>query len=408
MEQARGHGIGGNLSRVGLLAAVVWAVLLGVIVVRGYVSPNAHNCYHYYVRAGRAWLHGEDMYLQTCDTSRYSPLVNAGFAPLALLPDWLGADVWRLVNAAAFLGGLYWWLRVYTPPPWTATHRALVFLLVIPLALGNINSSQANPLLLGLMLAGTAAAGRERWNWAAVFVAGACLLKVYPLALALLLIALYPRRFTLRVLIALAAGILLPFVLQNPWYVGRQYGNWWTNLCIDDRSQWPLAAGYRDLWLLIRAYNLPVARSRYMALQLLVAGIVGAMCLLSRWRARRPRLEVLNTALGLAVCWMTLCGPATEGATYVLIAPTLVWAVAESWLRLWPVWIRVVLLASAGFFLVAVAAGMSGDAAEFTAWGPHPLGGLLLLLALLAEQGRRLIPPRNMRRDEAVAPVRAA
>ena len=42
----------------------------------------------------------------------------------------------------------------------------------------------------------------------------ATLIKGYPLALALLLAGLYPRRFPLRYLAALAAGLLLPFARE--------------------------------------------------------------------------------------------------------------------------------------------------------------------------------------------------
>ena len=188
-------------------AVAVWAVLLAGIAVRTLAQPNAHDCWKpFYEPAGRNWLHGVDLYQDTFATCRYSPLVNAMFAPLALAPSAIGGLLWRAINAAAFLGGLFWWLRVYAPSTWTRTHWAWAFLLVVPLSISTINAAQANPLLTGLLLAGTAAAGRERWSWAAAFVAGACLLKIYPIAIALLLIVAFPRRFLPRFLVALAVG----------------------------------------------------------------------------------------------------------------------------------------------------------------------------------------------------------
>ena len=42
--------------------------------------------------------------------------------------------------------------------------------------------------------------------------------------------------------------------------------------------------------------------------------------------------ELLTAVVALAACWMMLLGPATESCTYILLAPTLAWAVLESWL----------------------------------------------------------------------------
>ena len=267
-------------------------------------------------------------------------------------------------------------------------------LAVIPLSAGNINSGQANPLLLGLLLATTAAAAKERWNWAALFCAAACLLKIYPVALALLLAAAYPRRFALRFLIALAAGLLLPFLLQHPDYVARQYPHWGANLLNDDRSHADLVGiGYRDLWLLICNLHLPISRAAYVGIQLASAALVGAICLAGRWLAGWRPTEVHNAAFHLSVCWMTLCGPATEGATYMLVAPTLAWAFLQGWHRPGPVWQYGLVLAGSAAFTAALSGCLMSHTAAWTAYGFHPLGALLLSAALAAQYVRRLSAP---------------
>ena len=70
----------------------------------------------------------------------------------------------------------------------------------------------------------------ERWNLAAAFLAGACLLKIYPLAIALLLIVAYPRplgwRFVLAVGVGLAAMVLVGLVLTL-WFLKPKGPTWW-------------------------------------------------------------------------------------------------------------------------------------------------------------------------------------
>jgi hypothetical protein len=391
------------------LALAVWVVLVAAVCIRGILAPAAHSCYPYYEPAGRAWLEGQDLYAATGCTCRYSPLVNAFFAPLSLMPSWLGVLTWRLLNAAALLAAVLWWIDAYVSPTWPPALRALVLLMVIPLGIGNINCAQANPLLIGLMLAAAAAAARDRWNVAAVCCAAACVLKVYPVALALLFAVTYPRRFAPRFAAALAVGLALPFLLQHPEYVARQYINWWGNLCNDDRTAWHPAAGWRDLWLLIRITKAPVSRAVYLGIQLAVAGFIAIVCLIGRWRAAWPKQEVINAALGLSAGWMTVCGPATEGATYLLVMPTLAWSTIESWWRPWSWPLRGLLLASCAAFTIAMAGYWTGHTSEWTAYGQQPIGGLLLLAALLAKSFQRLrAARRDSRADAPATPARAA
>ena len=243
-----------------------------------------------------------------------------------------------------------------------------------------------------------------------MFIAGACFLKIYPIALALLLIVTFPRRFTARFLIAVAVGAALPFMMQNPWWVARQHVNWWVSLCIDDRTNWAPAIGYRDLWLLIRFYHLPISYSGYVVLQLAIAAAAAAICMAARWRAGRPQLEVLNTAMGLGACWMTVCGPTTEGGGYILVAPTLALVFLESWLLQRPSWIRGLLLACAASFTAGVLVSLTSQASEGMAYGPHPLGGLLLLFAIAGEAIRRMLAPPSALNGETAraATARAA
>src|SRR5436305_6426318 len=111
-------------------------------------------------------------------------------------------------------------------PPWTAAHFGVLFLLVLPLSAGNVNNGQSNVLVMGLILAALAGAAEGRWNLASACIAAACLFKVYPIAVGLLLVVIYPRPLAGRLALALAAGIALPLLLQRPAYAADQYAGW--------------------------------------------------------------------------------------------------------------------------------------------------------------------------------------
>jgi hypothetical protein len=257
----------------------------------------------------------------------------------------------------------------------------LLFLLVLPLAIGNLHNGQANPLVLGLVLATAAAAAEQRWNLAGACTALACLLKVYPIAVGLLLMVLYPRQLGRRLAAALAVGLLLPFVLQEPGYVAAQYRAWFACLGADDRSGFPLEVCYRDLQQLSRVCRVPLGLTAFRVLQLVAGAGMAALCLAGR-HAGWPRRRLLVFAVGLGCCWMTLFGPATESCTYLLLAPTLAWGLLAP---ATPTWGRVWLAGSYGLLVVAAAACWFPGGRAIQALGLQPLAGLLLLTFMVAE-----------------------
>ena len=214
--------------------------------------PQRDTVYPIFAEAGRRWLAGGDLYepVAGLDAYRYSPLVAALLVPFGLLPDGPGGLLWRLAGSAVFCGGLAWWGRAVLPPALTRGQRALLFLLPAPLTFGNVHNGQANVLIVGLLLLAVAAVARERFNVAALCLAVACLFKVYPIAVGLLLAALYPRRLAPRLGLLLAAGLLLPFLLQRSGYVAAQYAGWVEHLAQNDRQLRPRALWYRDARLL--------------------------------------------------------------------------------------------------------------------------------------------------------------
>ncbi len=377
------------------LAGLLWTVALLAVLGRSLATPGKQSVYPIFARAGQNWRAGTDLYLLTdldkvsCNAFRYSPLAAAALVPLSLLPDRLAEVVWRLLNAGVLLAAVAWWSQAGLPWRLTRWQTAVLYLLLLPLTVGNINNGQSNPLVLALLLLTVTAAARQRWNIAAVFTALACLLKIYPIALGLLLAVVYLRRFAGRLVLFLALGLALPFLLQTPEYVAAQYADWLSCLQLDDRHDWNAVQGYRDLSLLFRVWLTPLAPAVYQAIQLAAAAGAALLVVIAR-RSGWPRRRLLTGLLALAGIWMTLFGSATESATYLLLAPSLVWAVIEANMVDQPLSLRVVLLTSYSLFVIAQLAGwFPGGAGLIQALGPQPFAALLLLFAVLWTWGRR-------------------
>jgi hypothetical protein len=424
------------------LAVTVWTGLLLGVFVHSLLAPQ-RSVYPIFSEAARHWLSGQKLYGSVETPYRYSPLATTLFIPFSLLPDRAGGLLWRVLNAAVFLGALAWWSRVALPFPLTKGQHAFLFLLVIPLALGSLNNGQSNPLILGLMLAGMACVVRQRWNAASSAIALACLFKIYPIALGSLVMVIHPRRFAGRFLLALALGLSLPMLLQLPQYVVAQNAGWFEELAREDRQSEPPEFWYRDLRLLCHTCHIPLDRRAYLAIQLTVAAAMAALCVVAYLRRMESR-RLFVMVLGLACCWMTLFGPATESCTYILLAPSLAWALISPRMNrqpplsistsllpsppvllgrgvggeggrtlqspapspqplspgvpgargcqdlCQPTWIFCLLLASYGLFTAAAVAVWFPGSRQFHTLGPHPLAALLFLISLMAVEFRWL------------------
>ena len=387
-----------SLGPLGRLAAVVWAALVVGTAARAGVAPHRHSVYPIFAAAGREWAAGEGLYREGMHPFRYSPAVAAFFAPLAVFPDGAGGALWRLLGAAAFLGGLAWCGRAVLPPP--RRRGALFLLLVAPPALSNLNNGQANLHVLGLLLIAAAALRTERFALAAACVAAASLFKLYPVAVGMLFVVLYPRSFGPRLAAALAVGSALPFALQAPGYVAGQYAGWLDHLGHNERQHLTIDLWYRDFRLLWSRWFAPMSYAAYAAVQS-AAGAGMALLVFALRRAGVARGRLLGMALGLGCCWMTALGPATESATYVLLAPV------GAWLALAPGTPRVARLGY-GLLLAAQVASTTPWGRAFHALGPQPLGGLFLSGALVAACARSLAAARRCRRGPHPLPYGCA
>jgi hypothetical protein len=154
---------------------------------------------------------------------------------------------------------------------------------------------------------------------------------------------------------------------------------------------------YRDLWLLFRVAHVPITARGYLLVQLLGAVGCALLCLAGRWRGW-PRRGLLLVVLTLGSCWMTLCGPATESSTYVLLAPALAWGLVGGGPALASGSRLNGARVAYGMLLVSVLAGVFGRTAaqRIHSLGMQPLGALvftaaysiLLLRALAGAAGR--------------------
>jgi Glycosyltransferase family 87 len=334
-------------------ACIVWTAALLVVVVRTLLLTHRGTSFGTYNLAGLHWIHGENVYTQWMGFV-YSPIVAAFFAAFAFVPYVLGSVLWQLLNGAVLLGGLTAVLMVNLFPGINQRNFGISHLLLVPLAIGNIDIDQANPLVAGLLLLAIAAVRVERWNSAALCIAIATLFKLYPIAVGLLICVIAPRRFGWRLLVALLLLTIAPFLFQHWSYVSDQYHTWISTRTSEDRRNWPIEKLPLDLWFLVHWFgHLPVTPTIYRLIQLGTAGALALFCAIQTSKGW-AKYRVLAGLFCLASIWMTLCGPATESYTYVLLAAPTILALVQSYNARQPVWLRALVSAAFALQLLAV------------------------------------------------------
>ena len=317
----------------------LWLAFGVAVSVRTLLRPETHTVFPVLAASSEHYWNNQPLYAryQPLDYFRYPPGFAVAFTPLSCLGLTAGGILWGWLNLGVYGWGLWRLRRDVLPGTWTPPRKALFLALGLLGALRGLWNGQSNALAVGLLLLAAAAVVRRRWWTAALLLAVPVLVKLTPLAPALLLCALWPRKLTARFGLALAAGLLLPFATKAPGVVLHHYHEWLAHLFGSSSERWP---GFRDAWTVwLAARHLlfgdalvlddPMTQPlMYRVLQISTGLAVLAWCLWQQRRGvERRRLVALTLAMGLA--WLMLFGPAVEHATYGFLAPVLAWAVVQ-------------------------------------------------------------------------------
>ena len=338
------------------------------------VQPTVHTVYPVFAEGARNWWQDVSLYAPSPDRDlfRYSPTFAVVMTPFAVWPHWLGGLLWLVANVLLLLVVLDRSAEEIFPGIDTPERKALWLLLTLAGSARSLWAGQSNSLVLVIAIAAMWAIGRRRWWLAAMLLAGGGFIKVWPWALALLVLVCWPRQLLLRIAATVVLWAALPFLTRPPEIVLWQYGEWFQMLHTTQIYRW---GGYRDAWTIWDLIQFPVPQNTYELVQCESALAVLGWCLW-QWGQLRPELGAQKTSLALSgfpgpgdggsgtialsarslgpqgasgedsargfsrmaigllsawAAWQLLFGPGSERLTYILIAPMSAWAVLASY-----------------------------------------------------------------------------
>jgi Glycosyltransferase family 87 len=368
-------------------ALTLWLILAAAVSVRTLFRPSSHTVFPIFAASADHWWGDQSLYQEypSLDNFRYPPVFALVVTPFSALGLSVGGILWCWVGMAVYLAGLWWFVRDVIPSPWTRQRTGLFLILGCLGALRGLWNAQSNALIVGLLLLAMAALvhalqsdGRagdsRRWWLAAWMLALPVALKLTPLPSVLLLCALWPRRLAWRLAVVMAVLFLVPFLTRPPLIVVEHYQEWLDRALETGNVRW---LGFRDgwtVWLVLRQLfggepgplplREPMDSSCYRLVQLTTGAAALGWCLWQQRRAARLGLGprwLVHVTLSMGLAWLMLFGPAVEHATYVFLAPPLVWAVLER--RAWPlgrglIWASFALIMILGWGAVSRLLGM--------------------------------------------------
>jgi alpha-1,2-mannosyltransferase len=373
-------------------ALALWACLAVAVCVKTAVCTNPHSVYPQFAAASHHWWADKPLYAdywptERIDDYRYSPAFAVAFTPLAYLPARLGTMIWNVAGIALLVWALHVLVRDVLPGDWRpqrgdcpnfrlgengtvpfdgARREGHFLALTLAGSAVGVWSGQSNAIVTAAILLALAAIVRQRWWAASILLALPVFIKIWPLAIVMLLVVFWPRQLAWRFAVGCAALALVPFLTRPPSTVAWQYQEWYMSLAgsLEDRC-----GGYRDAWTVWEQLSPPVNRYVYLTLQLAAAWAVLAWCWWQRSRLhnlsggadilvcplpqavqgrQEPHLgqefgtnRLLLLILSIWASWQLLFGPGTEQLTYGIIAPSASWAVMVSFAEKRARWLTV-------------------------------------------------------------------
>jgi hypothetical protein len=290
------------------VGASVQAVLLG----ENYLlSPgDFYTHYNNYVIFKQSFFHlleGKDLYIlfpaDHHDLYKYSPTFALLFAPMAILPDWLGLSIWNLLNALTVV----WGVSRLSLLNDSAKKAVLIFVAIELLT--SLQNAQSSGLMAGLVVWAFACLERKQYAWAMLLIVITGYIKIF-WVLAFAVCIFYPEKWRM-VAYAVAWTLLLlilPLLAVSPAQLVFLYKSWWTLLLADHDTSYGLSVmGWLQSWFQVNPSKNVVT----------LTGLALLLLPLLKWRLY-PEALFRVAFMASLLLWLVIFNPKAESPAFII------------------------------------------------------------------------------------------
>ncbi len=166
---------------------------------------SEYNNYTIFERSFHHLKDHKDLYIlypeEQWDLYKYTPTFAAFFGLFAVFPDWLGLNLWNLLNAFVLL------IAVYYLPRLTKMQKGGVLLIALIELMTSMQNEQSNGLIAGLLILAFGLLENKKYFIACMCIVFAAYIKIFGIV-GVALFLLYPQKWKLAVYTILC-GLLL-------------------------------------------------------------------------------------------------------------------------------------------------------------------------------------------------------
>jgi len=172
---------------------------------------SMYNNYEIFARSFDHLVNGQDLYKaypkEHWDLFKYTPTFSALFGVLSILPDWIGLNLWNLLNVLVLA------FAIYFLPKLNNYQKGILLLIILLELLTSVQNEQSNGLIAGLIIMAFGLLERNKNFWATLMIVLSVSIKLFGIV-GFALFLLYPKKgksilYTLFWLIILGAIPLL-------------------------------------------------------------------------------------------------------------------------------------------------------------------------------------------------------
>jgi len=158
------------------------------------IEYNKYNNYTIFEKSFEHLKEGKDLYVlypdEHWDLFKYSPTFAAFFGLFAITPDWLGLNLWNLLNALLLVGSVYYL------PKLSNYRKGLILILLSIELMTSLQNAQSNGLIAGLFLLAFALLEREKYSIATLLIVFSVFVKLFGIV-GFVLFLFYPKKWKL-------------------------------------------------------------------------------------------------------------------------------------------------------------------------------------------------------------------
>ena len=216
-------------------------------------ETQMHSFYNNYLIFKNSFFHlwnNENLYILypevQIDLFKYSPTFAFLFGPLSILPDYIGLFIWNLLNALVLVA-------VWKIPFSKSQNKIWVMAFLLIEYVTNIQSSQSNGLMAGLMILAYIFLERRNIFIATLLVALSVYIKLFGFV-TFAIFLFYPNKLKAIGYSVFWFVVLffLPLIITSPSNLIQQYQNWFDMLIIDKAVPYsPSVMGWLKSWFSI-------------------------------------------------------------------------------------------------------------------------------------------------------------